>query len=108
MVLDTAIRKTINNKEYDFKLPIKYAFQCERELTTKNLLKMLAEPPCPVEDIYTVFKWSYLGGENKDNVDEIFLSAMQEWGYVELMTFTYEVLQKSGLINTKNQQAAKA
>lgn len=113
IVFDNYAERTINDRVYKFTLRNKGVFLCERALRNHNLLATIADQPFSVEDMFTIFKFSAIGGGAKLNEDELydlFIEASAELGPNGLMELLVEVLTKSGILGSakKLQAATKA
>lgn len=98
MILDKYIEKTIGGKVYRFALPIKYVFKAERELVNRNLVTTMANYPLSIEDTFTLFKYSLMGGgQEKANAENLFYDAIDELTLPVVCELILEVLQKSGV-----------
>lgn len=98
MVLDNYIEREIKGTVYKFSLPIKYLFKAERETTRKSLILTMSELPLNVEDIFVLFKNSFLGGGNKESdVEQVFYEAIDDLGLPAIQMLIIDVLQKSGV-----------
>lgn len=104
MVLDKYIEKEIKGTTYRFCLPTKYLFKAERETTRKSLILTMSDLPLNVEDIFVLFKNSYLGGDNQYSsmdIDSLFYDAVDEMGLPAMQMLVIDVLQKSGVFGRK-------
>lgn len=110
LVFDNFAEREINGKTYKFSLRNKGMFLCERSLRNHNLLATIADQPFCSEDIYTLFKFSVLGGGHNLNDDEmfdLFIMANAELSIQGLIELIVEVLTKSGILgDSKKLQAA--
>jgi hypothetical protein len=101
MVLDKMVEQEIAGQKYNFCLPIKLVFKAERELVNKNLLTTVANYPFALEDLYTLFKYAYIGGDNAGkNHEEVYYLAADELGLPAIYGVIMETLQKSGVLGT--------
>lgn len=110
LVFDNFAERVIDGKSYKFTLRNKGIFLCERALRNGNLLATIADQPFASEDLYTLFKFSAIGGGNNFNEDEMFdffILANAELGVEGMMELIVEVLTKSGILgNAKKLTAA--
>lgn len=101
LVFDNFAEREINGKIYKFTLRNKGMFLCERALRNQNLLATIADQPFSSEDLYTLFKYSAIGGGsnlNDDDMFDLFILATAELGMNGLMELIVEVLTKSGIL----------
>lgn len=113
MVLDREVILEIQDKKVNLCLPIKVLFKLERELNNKNLMVTLANQPLSMEDLYTIFKYCVIGGNNKDytteeDYEDLFLECLDELTYINTFNKVIETMTKSGVLgNVKKTQQAK-
>lgn len=101
LVFDNYAEREIDGKVYKFTLRTKGIFLCERALRNHNLLETISQQPFSTEDLYTLFKFSALGGGTNLNDDEMFdffIMANAELGIEGMTALIVEVLTKSGIL----------
>ena len=101
MVLDRAVKMKIGKKQYNLAFPISAIFGLEEE-TNQGLMKIIAQIQDPkITDIYTLFKWAVIGGDNAlddDEIQALFFDAIDEAGFEGLVTNILNAVVKSGII----------
>lgn len=109
LVFDNFAEREIDGKVYKFTLRTRGVFMCERALINHNLLLTIANQPFASEDLFTLFKYSVLGGgQNLDDdaMFDLFIMANAQFGVEGMTELIVEVLMKSGILGSaKNPKA---
>ena len=116
MVFDKTVDFQINGKVYKLCYPLRYVWEAERQLSSKNFLLLIGnaanDVPPGMGDIYTIFKYALLGGNpgmTEDQADELYLKALENHPMIELFRAALQALEKSGVLGQrKKEQAAEA
>lgn len=112
LAFDNGTTRTIQGKTYTFTLRNRGVFECERHLQSKNLLSVASGQVLCTEDLFTLFKYSALGGGtvlDDDAMFELFLATIAELGYDGMTALIIDVFVASGILgNVKKPKAAKA
>lgn len=101
LVFDNYAERKIDGKVYKFTLRTKGIFLCERALRNHNLLETISHQPFSTEDLYTLFKFSALGGGidlDDDEMYDFFIITNAELGIEGMTALIVEVLTKSGIL----------
>ena len=116
MILDKCSEIEIKGKKYLLCYPLKYVWAAERQLQNRNFLLTVNAaaggiPPC-LEDIYVIFKYALMGGSpdmKEEEVDELYLAALEEHTGMDVTRAAFQALEKSGAMGKrKKEQAAQA
>ena len=116
MVLDKTVDFQIKGKTYKLCYPLKYVWAAERELQNRNFILTVNAategiPPC-LGDVYVIFKYALMGGSpgmKEEEVDELYLAAMEEHTGKDMIIAAFQALEKSGAMGKrKKEQAALA
>ena len=101
MVLDKFVKMKIGKKQYNLSFPISTIFELEEEMN-QGFMKVIAQiQEAKIKDIYTLFKWAVIGGGHEltdEEIQELFLEAVDEAGYKVLITNILNAVVKSGII----------
>lgn len=101
MVLDKVVKMKIGKKQYNLSFPISTIFELEEEMN-QGLMKIIARiQEAKIKDIYTLFKWAVIGGGyelTEEEIQALFLEAVDEAGYEMLVTNILNAVVKSGII----------
>lgn len=104
MVLDKVVKMKIGKKQYNLSFPISTIFELEEEMD-QGLMKVIARiQEAKIKDIYTLFKWAVIGGGHElteEEIQALFLEAVDEAGYETLVTNILNAVVKSGIIGSQ-------
>ncbi len=109
MVLDNFIEQEIGGRKYKLCLSNMAIFKAERELASGKLMLMLRDLPPSMGDLFTLFKWSLIGGGtvvSEEKAFELYLQLTSEVGSTAVFNIILETLKKAGILSENPKQAA--
>ena len=113
MIFDKYVELTIGGKAYKLCYPLRYVWEAERHLTDKSFIMLMANAangtPPNMGDIYTIFKYALLGGNpqlTEDDVEKLFLQALEDTDLLTLSQEAMKALQKSGAFGKPKKEPA--
>lgn len=112
MIFDNYKEFEIDGQKYKLKYTIKALHAVERELSSGNILVLLRMTeqniPPNMTDMYVMFKHAFLAGNpgrwNDDDVEDVYLKAINEWTVVDMLKLCLEALKVSGVMGRKKDQ----
>lgn len=109
MVLDNYVEVEIEGAKYKLCLNNENIFKAERELASGKLMVALSEPPMAMGDMFVLFKYALIGGNNggfnQNSYFALFSALNSEIGPIAVFNIILETISKAGILG-KNQKAA--
>lgn len=113
MIFDKFVDITIKGKTYKLCFPMKYVWEAERHLMDRSfaeLMRNVSTGKLPaIGDVYIIFKYAILGGNanlKEEDVDELFLQAVDDNSSSEIFRAAFTALEKSGAIGKQKKEPA--